>query len=151
MHMDTAVELRFGDGRYRFWLSAKGAADLEHELAPLTIAMMHSLLEQCMSEEDDGTISFALGGAIGVKAMRMLIREALREGNCGMVDGAEIEVGPLKASELVDKYVYPARPLEEGLVLAAHILFSQVRGIKLKKKVSDGPAPQPAKQGSTEG
>jgi hypothetical protein len=51
-----------------------------------------------------------------------------------MVNGEEIEVGPLLAKRLVEDYVYPARPLSEGVVLAWRVLHAAIHGVQLKKK-----------------
>lgn len=135
--METACELDFADGHYRFWLPVGLAVRLERELS-LTIAGMYARLIECTGINELGEYVFTGGGeAISVEAMRAVIRTALEGGNCGIVDGVEGEVGPLRAKDLVNGYVFPARPLGEGLALASHILVAALHGIELKKKSDD--------------
>lgn len=74
------------------------------------------------------------GGAAMVTDVREIIRLALIGGNSCIVDGEEKQVGPMTAKQLVDDYVYPARPFTESLHVAWSILHAAITGISLKKK-----------------
>lgn len=146
--METALEVGFADGKYRFWLPVTRAIELERKLAPLTIAEMHSRLLESCGLQSDGSWVYVAGRAISLEAVREVIRIALIGGNCGHTDEGEIEVGPQLAKELVDSYVFPERPLDEAFALATGILDAAVRGIQLKKE-QDEAAPKPESKRST--
>ena len=76
--------------------------------------------------------------------VRETIRLALIGGNSGMVEGEEVEVGPLLAKQLVDGYIYPARPFSEGVVLAWRILHAAIHGVQLKKKAEPKAEAEPS-------
>lgn len=139
--METAVELPFGDGTYRFWLPLPQIVALERKCGDTSILVIEERLRGSIGVDAEGGFTFAGGGAAMVTDVRETIRQALTGGNSGMVDGQEIEVGPIRASQLIDQYVYPARPLSEGVVTAWRILHAAIHGVQLVKKKADEPVP----------
>ena len=134
--MDTAVDLAFGDGTYRFWLPLPQAFELERACGDISILAIEERLRAGIGQNGDD-FEFLGGGSAMIREVRETLRLGLIGGNSGMVDGEEIEVGPIRAKQLVDQYVYPARPLSEGAVLAWRVLYAAIFGIRLKKKADE--------------
>jgi hypothetical protein len=140
---DTAIDTDFADGHYRFWLPIARVVEIERNCGaprfgespavPKSIFVMYDQLGGGLGLADDKPVYLGGGEAI-LTDVREIIRCALIGGNSGVVDKVEIEVGPHKAKELVDGYVYPERPLVEGVYLAWAILHRAITGIDLKKK-----------------
>lgn len=139
--METAVNAEFGDGEYRFWLPLPQLFELERSCGDVSILAMEERLRQGIGLSDDGDASFIGGGSAMGKEVLEVIRLGLIGGNSGMVDGAEVEVGPLRAKQLVNLYAYPARPFAESAVLAWRILSAAIFGVRLKKK-EEAPKPK---------
>jgi len=137
---DTAVELDFADGQYRFWLPLPQITELERKTGDTSILVIEDRLRGAIGVEDAGEAGgeprfvFLGGGAPMIADVRETLRLGLIGGGSGLVDGAEVEVGPNTARRLVDSYAYPARPLGEGVVLAWRILHAAIHGVRLKKK-----------------
>jgi hypothetical protein len=129
---ETRVEAEFADGEYVFWLPLIQVAELERTTGTPMLAIEESL-RPAIGKDVDDAFHFTGGGAATVKQIREVIRLALIGGNDGMVDGEKVEMGPHAAKHLVDAYVYPARPLGEGAVLAWRILHGAIFGVRLKK------------------
>lgn len=131
---DTAVELKFGDGTYRFWLPMRELVQLEKETGK-SVLQMHDEMGQSLGlSPGDNKVQFLGGGATRFIEIRSTIRLALIGGNSGKVNGEEKPIGPLSAQAIVENYV-DARPLAETLPVAWAILDAAVRGVSLKKKV----------------
>jgi hypothetical protein len=136
--MDTAVHLQFADGEYRFWLPLPQVVELERKTG-LSILVIEERLRGAIGIDgavDDPNPAFLFlgGGSATVSDVRETLRLALWGGGGGLVDGQEVEVGPNMARQLVDAYVYPARPFSESVVLAWRVLHAAIHGISLKKK-----------------
>lgn len=158
---DTAVDLDFGPGTFRFWLPFPQVIELERNCGtarigdvpgvPKSILLIYDQLSGGLAVENGNPVYLGGGNAI-LKDVRETIRLALIGGNSAMIDGEQVEVGPIRAKELVDEYVYPARPLVEGVYLAWSILHAAINGISLKKKVTDEPGkPRTKRSRSTKG
>ncbi|MEN6450342.1 MAG: hypothetical protein ABFC96_07620 [Thermoguttaceae bacterium] len=142
---DTAIELDFGPGTFRFWLPIPQVIELERNCGsqrvgdtpavPKSMLLIYDQLGAGLAADDGRPVYLGGGGAI-LKDIRETIRLGLIGGNSGMVDGEQVEVGPIRGKELVDEYVYPARPLVESVYLAWSILHAAINGISLKKKVT---------------
>ncbi|WP_310533124.1 GTA-gp10 family protein [Novosphingobium sp.] len=141
--MDTAVTTEFGDGSYRFWLPLPQVFELERSCADTSILAIEEKLRISIGQDDDGKTVFIGGGSASVKEIRETIRLGLIGGNCGMIDGDEVEIGPIRAKQLVEMYCYPARPLAENAALAWLILSSAIFGVRLKKKAEAAPMSDP--------
>lgn len=142
--MDTDLLAEFGDGEYRFWLPLPQVFELERVCGDTSIMTLEERLRGCIGQSEDGEIGFIGGGAPMVRDIRETIRLGLIGGNSGSVDGSEVEVGPLRAKQLVDLYCYPARPLAESAVLAFRILSAAIYGVRLKKKADQGGSTDPS-------
>lgn len=140
---DTAIELAFGPGRFRFWLSLPLVARIERNCGtprngefpaqPKSIFTIYDQLSGGLGLRDNAP-AYIGGGAAIINDVRQVLLAGLEGGNSGMVAGEEIEVGPIKADELLDDYLFPARPLIEGVHVAWAILDRAINGIDLKKK-----------------
>ncbi len=149
---DTAVELDFADGKYRFWLPLPCAIELERNCGsprsgdepaqPKSLFTMYDQFSGGLAL-DGGAPVYLGGGAAILKDVREVIRLGLIGGNCGKIDGEEVEIGPIRAKELVETYCFPARPFVESLYLAWSILHAAIVGIDLKKKASEAEGDPP--------
>jgi hypothetical protein len=92
---------------------------------------------------ETGELLFVGGGAAMLKDVRAVIRGGLIGGGEGIVDGETIEVGPMRAGELVEAYTFPARPMIEAVQLAWRILNAAIEGIDVKKNGEAPPESQP--------
>ena len=135
--MDTAVELDFADGRYRFWLALPHVVELERKCGGKSVFAIYDQLGAGLGLNDDAPVYLG-GGKAMITDIRETIRLGLIGGNSGMVDGSESEIGPQRARDLVDSYTYPNRPLIEGMHIAWAILHAAITGITLKKKAPVG-------------
>lgn len=139
---DTATSFLFGDGEYTFWLPLPQVTELQRV---------------CGYRDDSGRlhpksfetifVGLSEGGALPEEA-NAVIRLGLIGGNSGLVNGEQIEVGPLLAKRLVETYGYPVRPFVEVKEHAFRILHAAIIGIDLKKKPEaqsdeDGSHPSP--------
>lgn len=149
---DTSLELSFGPGTFRFWLPLPMVVRIERECGaprqgdapayPKSIFTIYDQLSGGLGLKDDAPVYLG-GGAAIVNDVRQVLLAGLEGGNYGMVDGEEIEVGPIKARELLADYVFPARPLIESVHLAWAILHKAITGIDLKKKAEPDEAETP--------
>lgn len=137
---DTAVHLQFADGEYRFWLPLPQVVELERKTGASILAIEERLRAAIGADgpQEDPTFVFLGGGSATVADVRETLRLALWGGGGGLVDGQEVEVGPNTARQLVDAYVYPARPFSEGVVQAWRVLHAAIHGIQLVKKKGKG-------------
>ena len=142
LSMDTAIELDFADGKYRFWFPWPqtfelericGGKDSDGVLRPKSIFQIYDEFWHGMGLGDDGKAVFMGGGRANAADILAVIRLGLIGGNRGFVMGEEKEVGPLTAQQLVKDYCFPARPLAESLAVAWAILNAAIEGIHLKK------------------
>jgi len=137
---DTAVDLDFAGGKFRFWLPGpqifaveRGPVARRHEGYPRSIFAMYDQLSEGLGLAEGRAVY--VGGATALEGdIRNIILQGLIGGNSGMVDGEQIEVGPQLAAEMVQDNLYPARPLIECMHLAWAILNAAINGIDLKKK-----------------
>lgn len=131
---ETAISLPFADGEYRFWLPLPQVFELERTCGDVSVISMEERFRASIGVDEQGGFVFTGGGAAMVKEVRETIRLGLIGGATAMVDGAEVEIGPQRAKQLIEAYCYPVRPLSEGVVLAWQILNAAIFGIRLKKK-----------------
>lgn len=134
--METAITSKFADGEYRFWLPLPQVFELERG-TETSILALEEKLRPGIGQDSEGIASFLGGGLATVKEIREVVRLGLIGGNHAMVDGEATEIGPIRAKELVDNYVYPTRPLAESAALAWSILSAAIFGVRLKKKADD--------------
>lgn len=127
------LTLKFADGEYAFALQLPQLFELERATGDTSILTLEQRLSAAIGLEN-GDPTFVGGGAAMVADVRETIRLGLIGGNSGKTDEGEIEVGPVRAKQLVEVYVCPARPLEEGVVLAWRILADVIYAPRLAKK-----------------
>ncbi|WP_121119102.1 GTA-gp10 family protein [Croceibacterium ferulae] len=114
---DTAVELSFADGRYTFWLALPQVIELERKGGGKSIFTMYDQIGAGLGIVGEQPV-YAGGGSAMLTDIRETIRLGLIGGNSGMVSGAQIEVGPNLARDLVDTYNADARTEEAQRRLA---------------------------------
>lgn len=131
--MDTAAELDFADGKYRFWLALPHIIELERKTGNKSVFAIYDQLGAGLGLDDASPIYLG-GGAAMITDIRETIRLGLIGGNHAVVDGEQVEVGPIRARELVDLYTFPNRPIIESLHVAWSVLHAAITGIDLKKK-----------------
>src|SRR5687768_1405593 len=119
--MDTAVTAPFADGEYRFFLALPQIVALERACGDVSILTIEERLRAAIGVDGEEFVFVGGGGAM-IADVRETIRLALIGANHALVNEEEVEVGPIRAKQLVDEYVCPARPLSEGVVLAWRIL-----------------------------
>lgn len=152
--MDTKTTIRFGDGEYVAWLPLPQAIELERKcgvtdrdgrLHAKSLFQLYEELSAGLGIDEDGNAVYLGGSTIPASHMNEIIRCGLIGGNSGPDDGAgNVNVGPIRALDLVANYGYPARPLAEVASTAWKILHAAVIGIQVKKK--DEPSAAPAKR-----
>lgn len=143
---DTAVDIEFAGGKYRFWLPMpqvtaieRGPAAHKHEGYPRSILSMYDEIGAGLGLAGDVPIYMGGGNAL-VGDVRNIILQGLIGGASGVIDGEEQPVGPNVAARLVEDFVFPARPLVEGMNIAWTILHAAITGIALdQKKSQDAP------------
>lgn len=145
---DTAVNFDFADGNYRFWLPLPEVVELERKTGTSILVIEERLRgaigvdgELGVANAPDPIFVFLGGGSATVADVRETLRLALQGGGGGLVDGQEVEVGPNTARQLVDAYVYPARPFSEGVVQAWRVLHAAIHGVQLSAKKKPEPGP----------
>lgn len=157
--MQTRIEpIRFGDGTYTLFLNIKqlvelerscGTTDRDGRLHPKSMYQIYEEVGAGLGMNDDTPIYLG-GGAAHPNDIREVIRLGLIGGNNGLLgSGEEIKVGPAKAQQLCDEYLYPHRPLIEGQYIAWAVLNAAIVGVEVKKK-ADSPQesdPSPSPEG----
>lgn len=143
---DTAINLDFADGRYRFFLPWPQLLELEKKTGKSAF-VIHQQLGDGLGLDGDGNPVFVGGVTANAIDAREVIRLGLIGGNNGMVDGGEVQIGPNGARELCDNYAYPARPLAESVAVAWSVLEAAISGINLKKKAPEADALNPSEKG----
>jgi hypothetical protein len=125
MTFPTEITVPFADGQYRFWLPMPQVNELEKTIS---VCELEWHLRPSVALSADGSAVYAGGTVAQVRAIRDTIRLGLIGGAKGTVDGETVEVGPNRARELVDAYVFPAQPLGDAAALAWRILAAAVYG-----------------------
>ena len=126
MTYPTEITMPFADGEYRFFLPIAQVAELER--SGLSMCALEFRLRESIGLTMDGEAIYGGGNAVDADSIRQIIRLALIGGDSGKVDDEKVDVGPQRARELVETYVYPARPLAEGAALAWRILATAIYG-----------------------
>jgi hypothetical protein len=142
----TEIELKFADGDYLFALNIPQLAELQQKCG----AGMFTIYGRVLRGRyiiDGEIIGLAHEGEAYVSDIYETIRLGLIGGGKGLVDGQEIKVSALRASELVERYVHPA-PLREAWAIAAAILTAKIEGYDPGPNVEPAEKPAPRKQGS---
>lgn len=134
----TALELLFADGEYLFDLKLPQLAELQDKRGPIFTVYGRVLKGRYLV--GDVTYADTTAGEAAAEDLFETIRLGLIGGGRGLVDGQEVEVTPLTAKTLVERYCH-SRPLKESWSVAAAILSARIEGYSPKK---EEPAPAPA-------
>ena len=102
--MQTSIDLEFGDGVYIFRLPIKQIIALETKAGPID-AVRHRLMH----------------GGFSIQDVTETIRHGLIGGGKGMVNDVEIEVGELKANQLIAAYI-DGKPLASIALVAKAVI-----------------------------
>lgn len=136
----TALELLFADGEYLFDLKLPQLAELQEKRGPV-FEVYGRITQGCYVDPGTGQ-TYADTTKAGAYAEDLFetIRLGLIGGGRGMVDGREIDVTPLTAKALVERYCHP-RPLKESWAVARAVVLAKIEGYEPKK---EEPAKAPA-------
>lgn len=129
--MQTHIDLAFADGAYRFALGLAQIHELQTKCKAGIGAIYARVLQGRVSE--DISIGHPAYAAYHVDDLVETVRQGLIGGGVGWVDEQEIKVGPLRANDLIERYLL-ALPLMEQWNLAASILHAKVDGYEPEKK-----------------
>jgi hypothetical protein len=136
--MRTEIDLQFADGQYLFKLGLAQIRELQDKTGTGIGALYARVLQGRIGDRlVEGHPAFA---AYHVDDLRETVRQGLIGGRGGRVDDADVLVTPLRANELVERYL-DAMPLAEQWNLAAAILFALVEGYADEESPRDEQAP----------
>lgn len=127
------ISLAFGDGEYLFKLGLAQIAELQTKcgagIGKIYARVLAGRYESGLADDPlRQTIGLPGQGEWFAGDLLETIRLALVGGGEGMVSGEAVKVSPTRAVQLVEAYVFPARPLDEAWTLAAAILTSLIVG-----------------------
>jgi hypothetical protein len=132
--MDTAIELEFGNGRYRFWLPMARIIECEKLCGDKSIVTMFEEFGAGIGiGREGGDARFFGTGAVRIKDVAEVIRCAAIGGGQAEISGETVKISPIDASRLVSNYV-DGRPMTETVPVAWAILNAAIMGVGLKKK-----------------
>jgi hypothetical protein len=129
--VDVSLDADFADGHYSFDLKLPQVLELQEKCGKGIFAI-YSSIQAGRGLFGGENIGLFDGAMADYREIRETIRLGLIGGNCGIVDGEQIEVGPLTAKRLVENYV-DTRPMQEGWALASAILGARILGASKKK------------------
>lgn len=144
-----SIDLEFADGTYTFALPLPQIRELQDSTGIGVGGMFARVIKGVTPVGNDHVL---VPGAAEFHALDLVetVRLGLIGGGKGMVNGEEVKVTPVKARQLVDRYVTPpAAPLVQTWELAVSILGTCVMGFDPPKK--DQPAQEPAADEQTAG
>lgn len=130
-HVAQSVHLKFADGEYLFALTLERIRELQEKTGVGIGALYARVLQGRLAEKID--VGHPAYAAFHVDDVRQTILQGLIGGGSGRADGQDVTVSPLRAVELVDRYLgdpngQPLMPLREQWDMAAAILFACVEG-----------------------
>ena len=150
--METRVEAAFAGGRYSFWLPMPRVVEIERgpqgfrhdKRYPVSIFQLYDEISGGLATHEGEPVYLGGGRAIIADA-RNVILQGLIGGGKALVDGQEIEVGSMRAAELVEANTFPHSHAVETMYLAWTILNAAINGVQLKKKEADEGPPKPSR------
>jgi hypothetical protein len=149
----THIDLAFADGTYRCALGLGQVNEIQTKCKMGIGAIYARVLQGRVAE--DISVGHPMYAAFYQEDLVEVMRQGLIGGGQGMVDGAEVKVGPLRANELIERYFLPL-PLVEQWNLAAAILYAKVEGYEeqpdappIDEAATAASAKKKAKGGST--
>lgn len=138
----TALDLHFGDGEYLFDLKLPQLAELQQKRGP--IFELYGRVTQGRHMIGDVAIASTVQGKASAEDLFETIRLGLIGGGKGRVNDQPVDVDPILAKQLVERYCHE-RPLKESWSLAAAILAAKIEGYE-PKKAEPGEDPAAEKQ-----
>lgn len=158
MSLTTALDLEFADGAYQFDLKLPQLEELQEKLGPIfevygrltagrfilsgvSIDDVRQLNANAHCDfEDIGGGNVLMIDWTQARASHADVFETVRlgliGGGSGMVNGKEIEISPLFAKTLVERYCH-SRPLRESWAIAASVVAARIKGYEPKKKAPE--------------
>jgi hypothetical protein len=134
--LSPEIEISFGDGDYLCALRLPQLVELEEKCGFTDIhgnrrkrgvVAIYSDVIAGLTVVDGKLAAIPQAGMASASDCREIVRLALIGGGKGIVDGAETEVSPLKARQLVETHLDP-RPIVEWWTMAAAILRAAIEG-----------------------
>lgn len=123
--MQTHIDLAFANGSYRFALGLEQIHELQTKCGAGIGAIYARVLQGRLA--GDIKVSSPQYAAYHIDDLVETVRQGLIGGGQGMVDGAEVTVGAMRANDLVERYALRL-PLGELWNLAAAILYAKIEG-----------------------
>lgn len=120
--------LEFGDGSYLFKLGLGEIAELQTKCGAGLGAIFARVLRGRYAVDNGATFGVPTEADWTLADLLDTVRLALIGGNSGTVDEQPVTVNPARAKQLVETYVFPARPLGEAWTLATAILTALIVG-----------------------
>lgn len=139
---DTAVDIPFAGGVYRFWLPVSKIIELERIcgqrdssglLHAKSVTTIFDQIAACLGMAEEGEPKWLGGGSPMIRDVHAVIRLGLMGGGQGSVGGEDVSVSDVRAGEMIESYCYPNVPFEQDCIIAGRVLHAVHHGINLKK------------------
>lgn len=143
----TEIELEFADGAYTFALKLPQLAELQEKCGAGIFTIYGRLLKGRYILNNGAVVGVPHEGDAFVSDIYETIRLGLIGGGQGIVNDKEIDVGPMLAKRLVERYVHTV-PIREAWTIAAAIMSAKIEGYDPGPKAE--PAAEPASEPSSE-
>jgi Phage tail tube protein, GTA-gp10 len=144
--VQTHINLAFADGDYRFALGLEQIHELQTKCKVGIGGLYARVVQGRMT--DDNSVGHPAFAAYHIDDLVETVRQGLIGGGEGIVDGADVKVGTLRANDLVTNYLM-AMPLVEQWNLAAAILYAKVEGYVPVEPVAAGAKKKAVKTASS--
>jgi hypothetical protein len=146
--LSPEIEISFGDGDYLCALRLPQLVELEDKCGFIDaqgnrrkrgVVAIYSDVLGGLAVDEGRLVAIPQAGLASASDCREVVRLGLIGGGRGIVNGAEIEVSPLLARQLVERHLDP-RPIVEWWTMAAAILRAAIEGY------DPGPNVEPARK-----
>jgi hypothetical protein len=139
--VDTFVDLKFADGEYRFALPLLQIQEVQTKCGAGIGEIYARVLQGRMA--NDPTVAHPAYAAFHVVDLLETIRQGLIGGGQCIVDGEEQTVGPLRANQLIERYIGAPNkallmPLKDLWDMTAAILFATIEGYAPAQEAAGG-------------
>lgn len=121
----THIDLEFADGEYRFALGLEQINEIQNACGDGIGAIYARVLQGRVAS--DPTVGHPGYAAYKLSDIVETVRQGLIGGGQGIVDGQPVQVGAMRANQLVANYLH-AMPLSKQWDLAAAILYAKIEG-----------------------
>lgn len=140
--MQTYIVLRFGNGDYLFQLGLEQIKEIERQCNAGIGAIYARVLAGRFGLEVDQIMPTE--AQYRFTELLEVIRQGLIGGGEGVVDGADVKVSPVRATDLINTYLIAPDTrvaVREAWKLAAVILSALIEGYAPPKKAEPGESP----------